>query len=348
MMRLSERLGLLALHRLDPERAHDLAIALLAAGLAPGHQAPDSARLHTEIGGLSLPHPVGLAAGLDKNARAVDGLLASGFAFVEVGAATPRPQPGNARPRLFRLHRERAIINRFGFNNDGVDAIADRLAKRKRAGVVGINLGANKDSPDRAEDFAQVLATAGPHVDFATINVSSPNTEKLRELQGRDALAGVLDRVNDANQALDRPVPVFLKVAPDLTEDEIDVIADVALAARLSAVLATNTTLSRDGIASRHANEAGGLSGPPLFDRSTAVLAAFHQRLGRDIPLIGIGGISNGADAYAKIRAGASAVQLYSALIYQGLGLGVRIARELDQMLERDGFDTVKAAIGTA
>lgn len=318
-MRMVERLGLAALHRLDPETAHDLALAALARGLVPLPRPRPRPSLVTAFAGLTLPNPLGLAAGFDKNARAIAPLLRAGFGFIEVGAVTPRPQPGNPRPRLFRLAQDRAIINRFGFNNDGAEAVAERLAARPEDGIVGINLGANKDSADRSADFAAVLSRCGAHVDFATVNVSSPNTENLRDLQGRDALAAVLDRTQEANQALARPVPLLVKIAPDLDEAALDDIATVAEAAGMAGIIATNTTLSRPALLSPQAEEAGGLSGAPLFELSTRILRQLHQRT--DLPLIGAGGIATVAQAREKLAAGATALQLYSALIYRGLGL---------------------------
>jgi dihydroorotate dehydrogenase len=346
-MSLIEQIGLTALRQIDPERAHTLALAALRAGLAPLPGPVTSPRLKTTLAGLSLPNPVGLAAGFDKNAQALHPLARSGFGFIEVGAATPRPQSGNPKPRLFRLPADRAAINRFGFNNQGMEAIATRLAKRPRNAVIGLNLGANKDSSDRADDFARVLAHCGAHLDFATVNVSSPNTEKLRDLQGRAALSALLAGVMEANQWLPRPIPIFLKIAPDLTPDELAEIAEVAVEAKLSAIIATNTTLSRDGLTSPQRDQAGGLSGAPLFEKSTRVLAQLAQHTAGNIPLVGVGGISNGAQAYAKIRAGACAVQLYTALVYGGLSLGAQIARDLDALLEKDGFATVDDAVGT-
>ena len=234
-------------------------------------------RLRTDLAGLALPNPVGLAAGFDKNAEALGPLARAGFGFVELGAVTPRPQPGNARPRLFRLTEDRAVINRFGFNNEGMAAVAARLARRPRGAVIGLNLGANKDSADRAGDFAQVLATCGAYLDFATVNVSSPNTERLRELQGAEALSALLAGVMAARDALPRPIPVFLKIAPDLSDAELSEIADVALASGLAGIVATNTTLSRDGLKSPMREQAGGLSGAPLFGKSTRILARLSQ-----------------------------------------------------------------------
>ena len=341
---MSQRLALAALRRLDPERAHGLALTALRAGLAGGKGPFSTRRLACRIGGLEFRNPVGLAAGFDKNATALDALYRTGFGFIEVGGVTPRPQAGNPRPRLFRLTEDRAVINRFGFNNDGMEAVAARLAAHG-GGRTGLNLGANKDSPDRAGDYARVLARCGPHIDFATVNVSSPNTEKLRDLQGKDALSALLAGVMEANAALARPVPILLKIAPDLTDGELAEIAEVAGTHSLAAIVATNTTLSREGLTSPRRDEAGGLSGRPLFERSTRVLARLSTLT--DLPLIGVGGIGSAEDAYAKIRAGASAVQLYSALVYEGLSLVDRIARGLDGLLERDGFRTLAEAVGT-
>jgi dihydroorotate dehydrogenase len=346
-MSLGERLALPLLRCLDPETAHGLALAALRAGLGPRQEALVSPRLRTRLCGIELANPLGLAAGFDKNAVAVGPLVRAGFGFVEVGAATPLPQPGNSRPRLFRLAEDRAVINRFGFNNDGVAAIAGRLAARPAGGVVGLNLGANKASADRAADFALVLQVAGPHVDFATVNVSSPNTERLRERQGGEALRGVLAGVMAANRGLARPVPILLKIAPDLGEAELEELVGVALEAGVDGIVATNTTLARDGLRSRLRGEAGGLSGAPLFARSTEMLARVHGLTGGRLPLVGVGGVGSAAEAYAKIRAGASAVQLYTALAYRGLGLLPRILRGLDALLARDGFSSVAEAVGT-
>ncbi|AMY70642.1 quinone-dependent dihydroorotate dehydrogenase [Frigidibacter mobilis] len=343
-----ERLGLLALHRMDPEAAHALSIRALNAGLAPTPGPVTGTRLATDLAGLALPNPVGLAAGFDKNAVAVNRLARAGFGFIEVGAATPRPQDGNPRPRLFRLTEDRAVINRFGFNNQGAAAITARLAARQRGPVpVGLNLGANKDSADRAADFAQVLALAGPQVDFATVNVSSPNTERLRDLQGKAALTALLTGVLAVRDTLDVRIPVFVKIAPDLDAAGLEDIAEAALASGIDGIIATNTTLSRTGLHSPHAQQTGGLSGAPLFELSTRVLARISVLTEGRLPLIGVGGIASAEQAYAKIRAGASAVQLYSALVYGGLSLAADIARGLDALLERDGFASVTEAVGS-
>ncbi len=346
-MKLIERLGLAALHKFDPETSHGLSITALKSGLAPLSGQVTSARLATTIAGLDLPNPIGLAAGYDKNAEVIAPLTKAGFGFIEVGATTPCPQPGNPKPRLFRLTQDQAAINRFGFNNQGMEAIGVRLAARPMTGIVGLNLGANKDSSDRAADFARVLAHCGPHLDFATVNVSSPNTEKLRDLQGKDALGALLNGVLETNAGLNTPIPIFLKIAPDLTPDEIADIADVARETGISGIIATNTTLSRDGLTSKDRGEQGGLSGAPLFEKSTRVLAQLSQLCGPDIPLIGVGGVSTAAQAYEKIRAGASAVQLYTALVYGGLSMVADIAKGLDALLERDGFAHVSDAVGS-
>mgnify|MGYP003627677742 FL=1 len=343
-MKIVEQMGLRALRVFDPETAHGLAISALNAGLGPKAGPFTSARLRTEVAGLSLPNPVGLAAGFDKNATALHALVRTGFGFLEVGAATPRPQAGNARPRLFRLTQDKAAINRFGFNNQGMEVIAARLSARPK-GVIGLNLGANKDSEDRAADFAHVLTTCGAHLDFATVNVSSPNTEKLRDLQGKPALTALLAGVMAANAALAKPVPIFLKIAPDLDEAALDDVAQVADASGIAGIIATNTTLDRTGLHGRYAAQAGGLSGQPLFEKSTKVLAQLSSRT--HLPIIGVGGVGSAAQAYAKIRAGAAAVQLYTALVFGGMSLPDEIARGLDDLLAKDGFASVADAVGT-
>ena len=347
-MSFLEKAGMSVLRSFDPETAHGLALKALQAGLAPVGQPVTSPRLRTRLAGLDLPNPVGLAAGFDKNAQALKGLARAGFGFVEVGAATPRPQEGNPRPRLFRLPEDRAVINRFGFNNEGADRIVQRLAQRPKDMILGLNLGANKNSADRADDFAEVLRLCGAHLDFATVNVSSPNTEALRDLQGAEALAALLQGVMQARAGLARKIPVFLKIAPDLTEAEIGEIAQVAQAAGVDAIIATNTTITREGLKSASFSEKGGLSGAPLFEKSTRVLARLSHLTDGKMPLIGVGGVGSAEQAYAKICAGASAVQLYSALVYEGLSLVERINLGLLELLDRDGHATLSDAIGTA
>ncbi|MFV0409466.1 MAG: quinone-dependent dihydroorotate dehydrogenase [Paracoccus sp. (in: a-proteobacteria)] len=347
-MRAVERMGMHVLHRMDPERAHDFSLRALASGLVPMAGGPvTSPRLRTRLAGLDLPNPVGLAAGYDKNARAIPALMKAGFGFIECGAATPRPQPGNPKPRLFRLSEDQAIINRFGFNNEGAADIAERLSARSPGIPVGLNIGANKDSKDRAADFAEVVRIAGMSADFLTVNVSSPNTEKLRDLQGSEALAALLSGVLAARNALPAPRPVFLKIAPDLDDSGLADIANVAKSVGIDGIIATNTTLSREGLHDPRAHETGGLSGRPLFERSTRVLARLYRMTGGHIPLIGVGGVGSVEDAWQKLRAGASAVQLYSALIYGGFSLAAEIARGLDQRAERHGLISLSELTGT-
>ena len=344
-MKLLETIGLAALRRCDSETAHGLALKALNTGLGPRGGPFTTDRLRTQFAGLDLPNPVGLAAGFDKNATALHALARTGFGFLEVGAATPRAQPGNPKPRLFRLTEDQAAINRFGFNNDGMETIGRRLAARPNGRILGLNLGANKDSTDRAADFATVLTHCGPHVDFATVNVSSPNTEKLRDLQGKAALAALLAGVMEARAALQTQIPIFLKIAPDLTSDELAEVADVANASGISAIVATNTTLDRIGLHGPHAAEKGGLSGQPLFEKSTRTLAQLSGMT--NLPIIGVGGIGSAEQAYQKIRAGAGIVQLYTALVYGGVSLVDDITRGLDALLERDGYASVADAVGS-
>ena len=330
------------LRLLPAETAHRAAIGLLP--WLPPSPAPDLPRLRVRLAGIDLPHPLGLAAGFDKNGEAYRALLRQGFACVEIGTVTPRPQRGNPRPRLFRLAADRAIINRMGFNNEGAPAMARRLAGRDRSvGVVGVNIGMNKDAPDPIADYVAGIAAFRGLADYLTVNVSSPNTPGLRALQKRHALARLLDGVAAQRGTL----PLFLKIAPDLPpEDEADVAA-LCLEHRIDALIVGNTTIARPAaLRSAHASEAGGLSGRPLFARSTKLLARMAVRLDGRLPLIGVGGIVTGADAYAKIRAGAAALQLYTALVYQGPTLVARILRELDQLLARDGLPSLADAVG--
>jgi dihydroorotate dehydrogenase len=346
-MSLVERAGLYVLGALDPEWAHWLALRALKCGLAPLPGPISTPRLATRLAGLSLPNPVGLAAGFDKNAIAISALSRAGFGFIELGAATPYPQAGNAKPRLFRLAEDRAVINRLGFNNHGMDIIADHLMQRADGIPVGLNLGANKDSPDWPGDFASVLETCGPFVDFATVNISSPNTEGLRDLQGKDALTRLLADITTHQKRLARPIPVFLKIAPDLSDSDLADVAEVAMASGIDGVIATNTTVARARLKSAQRAQLGGLSGAPLFDQSTRVLARLSRLTQGRMPLIGVGGIGSAQDAYAKIKAGASAVQLYTAMVFDGIALAARIAQGLDALLARDGFATVTEAVGT-
>jgi dihydroorotate dehydrogenase len=338
-----------ALRRLDAETAHGLTIGALKAGLGPRAPAGGEPNLAASLCGLRLPNCVGLAAGFDKNAEVPGAMLAAGFGFVECGTVTPLPQAGNPRPRIFRLTEDRGVINRLGFNNGGLDAYAARLAARPRRGIVGANIGANKDAADRVGDYVAGLRRLWGLADYFTVNISSPNTPGLRDLQGGQALSDLLGRLAETRGGLpaDGKAPIFLKVAPDLDEAQIDAIVEAALASGLDALIVGNTTLQRPaGLRSANAGETGGLSGAPLMSLSTAVLARFHAKAAGRIALIGVGGIASGADAYAKIRAGASAVQFYSAMVYEGPGLVLRVRRELSALLKADGFAQVAAAVG--
>jgi len=334
-----------ALHALDPEDAHTAALAGLKLGLGPRAPAEDPI-LATEVAGLRLPNPVGLAPGFDKNAEVFGPMLKAGFGFVECGTVTPKPQAGNPRPRLFRLSEDRAVINRMGFNNEGLEAYAARLARRG-PGVVGANFGANKDSEDRIGDYVTGLTRLWGLASYFTINISSPNTPGLRALQTKAALDELLGRVMEAAAGLPAAgrAPIFLKVAPDLEDGEVEAISDSVAGHGLSGVIVSNTTVGRPTLRSAHAGEAGGLSGAPLLGLSTQVLGQFRQAAGGRFVLIGAGGIASGADAYAKLRAGAAAVQLYSALAFEGPGLVVRIKRELAARLRTEGFASVAEAV---
>lgn len=350
-MSLFDRLadgGAAALRRLDPEQAHRLAIRGLALAPLPAPPADDPI-LHGRLAGLDLPNPVGLAAGLDKNGEALRGLSRLGFGFVECGSVTPRPQPGNPRPRLFRLTEDRAIINRMGFNNAGLDAFTARLDRRPAGVVVGANLGANKDTEDKAADYVAGLTRLAGRASYFTVNISSPNTPGLRALQGRDQLDDLLGRIEAARPTDARRVPVFLKIAPDLVAEEIAMIVEASLAHRIDGLIVSNTTLERpETLRAPDAHETGGLSGAPIRPFAERALRAAAEAAQGRLPLIAVGGIDSGAEAYARIRLGASGVQIYSALIYEGPGLVARIKRDLARRLRADGFSTLSEAVGAA
>ena len=326
---------------LDPERAHRLVIAALK--IMPRRTAAThDPALGVSLAGLSFPSPVGLAAGFDKDAEVPDAMLSLGFGFVEVGTITPLPQAGNSKPRLFRLTEDEAIINRIGFYNRGqADAFA--RVSRRRGGIVGVNIGANKETADRIGDYAQGVSAMAPVADYLTINISSPNTPGLRSLQGGDALDALLDAVTAARA--DNGPPVFLKVAPDLETTEIDAIVKTAMG-RIDALIIGNTTLSRGNLRSPHAAEAGGLSGQPLAGLALQRLRDFRQASGGALPLIAAGGIASADDVWTRIKAGASLTQLYSALVYKGPGLARMITRALPALMAREGFSTIADAIG--
>jgi dihydroorotate dehydrogenase len=331
------------LFTLDPERAHRLTIGALKA--MPHLPPPAPGPLAIRVAGIDFPNPVGMAAGFDKDAEVPDAVLGLGFGFAEVGSITPLPQAGNPKPRLFRLAADRAVINRMGFNNGGAEAARARLAARAgRAGVVGVNLGANKDASDRIADYARGAERLAPFAAYLVVNVSSPNTPGLRALQDEGALAALLDGVLAA-RGPDGP-PVFLKVAPDLKPADIAAIARIAHDKQLGALIVSNTTITRPPLQSPQAGETGGLSGAPLRDLAQARLVDFRRATGGTIPLVGVGGIASAADAWARIRAGASLVQLYSAMVYEGPGLARRIACGLEDLLKRDGFATLADAVG--
>lgn len=338
------------LRLLDAERAHRLAIAALRTGLVPHDPVAAEPVLAVRLWNRDFPNPIGLAAGFDKNAEVADMVLGHGFGFTEVGTVTPRPQRGNPQPRLFRLPEDGAVINRMGFNNQGLAAVARRLAQRRQrgaSGIVGGNVGPNRDATDSAAACAEAAAILAPLVDYVVVNVSSPNTPGLRALQRRTALADLLGRVREARDGAHPQTPLLVKVAPDLDEEERADIAQVVLDAGIDGLIATNTTIERPpGLRGRYAREAGGLSGAPLFIRSTRVLADFRRLTHGRLPLIGVGGIASGADAYAKIRAGASLVQLYTALVWHGPALVARIAADLAGLVRRDGFASVAEAVG--
>lgn len=335
------------LFRLDPERAHTLALRALSA-MPRRNPSPATGPLATQVAGIVFPNPVGMGAGFDKDAVAADGLLRLGFGFVEVGTLTPKPQAGNPKPRLFRLAEDRAVINRMGFNNGGVDAAVGRLTTRDRdTGVIGINIGANKDSADRVADYGKAFRAVAPLADYVTVNISSPNTPGLRALQDKGALDALLDAVLGAREDPRCQVPIFLKVAPDLEPADVDDIAEVALNRGLDALIVSNTTIARPLLRSRHAAETGGLSGAPLKGPALERLRDFRRATGGAVPLIGVGGIATAEDAWARIRAGASLVQLYSAMVYEGPGIARTICSGLEALMRRDGFASIAEAVGS-
>ena len=338
-------LGAVILRQMDPETAHRLAIRALQVTPLPAPGADDPI-LKTRIAGLKMSNPVGLAAGLDKNGEALDGLSRLGFGAVECGSVTPRAQPGNPKPRLFRLSEDRAVINRMGFNNEGLEPFAARLASRPKRTAIGANLGANKDTEDKAADYVAGLQRLAGLADYFTINISSPNTPGLRALQGREALDDLLGRINEARPS--DGAPVFLKIAPDLIGEEIGMIVEASLAHGIDALIVSNTTLERPAsLKSGFAGEAGGLSGAPLKPFAQKALEAAAEAAAGRLPLIAVGGIESGADAWARIRAGASAVQIYSALIYDGPGLVGAIKRDLAARLRAEGFVSLSDAVGS-
>ena len=342
------------LHTLEAERAHSATIVALKLGLdGLIGQSADAPVLACRVFGLEFENPVGLAAGFDKNAEVIGAVHKMGFGFAEAGTVTPLPQAGNDKPRLFRLTGERAVINRFGFNNKGLEYFARCLQRLEPGGIrpFGANVGANKDSDDKSDDYVQGIHALYGMADYFTVNISSPNTPGLRNLQSRDALTDLVSRVlaaRDEEMASGKAyMPVLVKISPDLTQEDIVDIAEIARSSAIDGLIVSNTTIMRPkDLSSPYRGEMGGLSGQPLFKPSTKILADIYRATEGEIPLIGVGGIASGADAYAKIRAGASLVQLYSALVFEGPGLVDRIKRELALLLERDGYTSVKDAVG--
>ncbi|WP_225205190.1 quinone-dependent dihydroorotate dehydrogenase [Novosphingobium huizhouense] len=333
------------LFRIPAEPAHRLTIAALKT-LPVGTAAAPEPALAQRVAGLVFPNPVGLAPGFDKNAEVADQMFELGFGFVEIGTVTPRPQEGNPKPRLFRLVEDQAVINRMGFNNEGSLVVSERLRRRKgRPGMLGANIGANKDSPDRVADYAQMTRIMAPLANYLTVNISSPNTPGLRALQDEKALGELLDAVIEARGA--NPTPIFLKLAPDLARSDIDAICRIAIDKRLDALIVSNTTITRPGLRSPLAEETGGLSGAPLKTLALERLRDFRIASGGRIPLIGVGGIASVDDAWDRIRAGASLIQIYSAMIYEGPGLARRIVRGLAERVRSEGLTSIAEAVGS-
>ncbi|CDX17488.1 dihydro-orotate oxidase, FMN-linked [Mesorhizobium sp. SOD10] len=343
-MRVLDRIGQKLLFSFDPETAHGMSIAALRCGLPVGAGAPRDPRLTISRCGLDFPNPLGMAAGYDKNAEVPDALLGLGFGFAEVGTITPLPQPGNPKPRIFRLTADEAVINRLGFNNQGHAAAEKRLAARKgRPGIVGVNIGANKDSADRIADYERGVARFAPYAGYLTVNISSPNTPGLRNMQAREQLGELLSRVMAARAAAPAQPPIFLKIAPDLVEAELEDIAAEIAEKKIDGVIVSNTTLARTGLrSSGSVNETGGLSGKPLFERSTAVLARMRKLLGPKIAIIGVGGVDSTETALEKIRAGADLVQLYTGMIYAGPALPGRIVAGMARIVEKERVGSIR------
>lgn len=340
------------LHKLDAEKAHNLAIWALHKGLTPTYKSNDDAILASEAFGLNFPNPIGLAAGFDKNAYALPGLSKLGFGFIEVGSVTPRPQEGNKKPRIFRLPEDQAIINRLGFNNAGIDVFLDNLQnslKNIRSNtIIGINIGANKDSESFYDDYLILIERSSPFASYITVNISSPNTPGLRDLQKKEAIQKLLKEVLDIRNSQKRKPPLLVKIAPDLSEEEIYTITDVAMEVGIDGIIATNTTTSRDGLKNAAAKETGGLSGRPLTAKSTDVISKIYKHSRGKLEIIGVGGVFTGQDAFDKIAAGASLVQVYTGFIYEGPKLAGKIKAELSLILKAKGFTSIKSAIGSA
>ncbi|MCZ7498270.1 quinone-dependent dihydroorotate dehydrogenase [Agrobacterium sp. ST15.13.015] len=347
MSGLFSSIGRKGLFLVDPEKAHGLSIAALKSGFLPTCMVPHDPRLQQTVAGLVFPNPLGLAAGYDKNAEVPGPLLRLGFGFTEIGTVTPKAQSGNPRPRIFRLVEDEGVINRLGFNNEGHAAALERLKQAKLRGIVGVNIGANKDSEDRIADYVHGIEAFYSVASYFTVNISSPNTPGLRDLQARESLAALLAAVLERRKVeaarFGKRIPVFLKIAPDLTEEGLDDVAEEALAHDLDGLIVSNTTLSREGLRpGPHKGEAGGLSGKPLFELSTTVLAKMRRRVGGNLPIIGVGGVSSAETALEKVRAGADLVQLYSCMVYEGPGLPSAIVKGLSTLVAREGVQSIR------
>lgn len=352
MTTLAEMIGLKALSKLDPESAHKATLLALKSGLAPVRTAKASKRLETKIGPLTFANPVGIAAGFDKNADVLNPVFRLGFGFAEIGSVTPKPQPGNPKPRAFRLPEHQAVINRYGFNSEGHKIVHQNVLDARATGIVGINVGANKDSPDRVADYVLGLGTFADCASYFTVNISSPNTPGLRDLQTRSNLEALVGAVSEESarltEKLGRSIPIFVKIAPDLAEADLEDVCDVVSGSTLDGLIVSNTTLSRAGVESaKHAGEAGGLSGRPLFERSTIMLAKTRRLVGPDMPIIGVGGVTDADSAWQKIVAGANLVQVYTGLVYKGPALLREILGGLDTHLSRQGMKQIGDAVGT-
>ena len=351
-MKLFDGIARSALFTLDPETAHGLSIAALKSRLVPGCRADHDPRLAVTVAGLAFPNPLGMAAGYDKNAEVASELARLGFGFVEVGTLTPRPQSGNPKPRIFRLVKDHAVINRLGFNNQGHAVAHARISGRHREGLLGINIGANKDSDDRIADYVLGLERLSAYADYLVVNVSSPNTPELRKLQEPERLARLIETLLSTNRRLalqrrTQPKPLLVKIAPDLTDAEVTEIACLALSLGVSGLIATNTTIARPATLRTAIEQEGGLSGKPLAQRALEVLRLLFRAVEGKLPLIGVGGIFSAEDAYARLRAGASLVQLYTGLIYEGPFLPRRIVRGLRMRLRQNGLSHIRDAVGT-
>ena len=347
MSGLFSSIGRKGLFLVDPEKAHGLSIAALKSGFLPTCMVPHDPRLQQTVAGLVFPNPLGMAAGYDKNAEVPGPLLRLGFGFTEIGTVTPKAQSGNPRPRIFRLVEDEGVINRLGFNNEGHAAALERLKQAKLRGIVGVNIGANKDSEDRIADYVHGIEAFYSVASYFTVNISSPNTPGLRDLQARESLAALLAAVLERRKVeadrFGKRIPVFLKIAPDLTEEGLDDVAEEALAHDLDGLIVSNTTLSREGLRpGPHKGEAGGLSGKPVFELSTTVLAKMRRRVGGNLPIIGVGGVSSAETALEKVRAGADLVQLYSCMVYEGPGLPSAIVKGLSKLVAREGVQSIR------